>query len=463
MTDLTELNITELSQKIKSKQLSCVELIQSCIKNVHRYNHEINAIVHFDEEQCLEQAKSLDNMLSQGVYKGELHGIPIGVKDNYQTINYPTTACSDVLAGNKNDIRDAEVVKHLRKAGAIFIAKTNMHEWAYGATNKISNIGNTTNPWNKHHITGGSSGGSAAGLVQRMFWGALGSDTGGSIRIPSSACGVCGLKPTYGSLSTKGVYPLSWSLDVVGPMARNVNDLELMFYNMMSHERKVKLSLNNNIKFDLENLRGKKFGVPIGENFERTSEVEKVFRKNLKLFENHGAIIEKVKIPDMKEGLGAWKAILYAEASAYHEQHLREGSPKFSSNVRLMLESGKAVLAIDYIKANRFRTQFHTSVSKLFKRFDALLFTTIPVTPPKLQTEKIKLSDKIISSQDAMTYSAWLANYTGLPQISIPAGFDDFSLPVGLAIMGRAMSENELLQIGKWYQKQTNFHTLRPN
>ena len=205
MTRIDELSLFELIRVIKERKVSCLELMNVFLENVKEYNKISNVIVSIDFQQCLKEAVNADNDLANNIYRGPLHGIPLGVKDNYLTSNYPTTACSDVLKEEDNKSIDAPVLKLLKKQGAIIMAKTNMHEWAFGATNLLSNIGNTKNPWNKMFITGGSSGGSAAGLAQRMFPLALGSDTGGSIRIPAACCGISGLKPSYSLINKEGV------------------------------------------------------------------------------------------------------------------------------------------------------------------------------------------------------------------------------------------------------------------
>ncbi|MDX1808631.1 MAG: amidase [Sulfurospirillaceae bacterium] len=458
MDQICEYSLDELIKGIANRDFSCTDVMRAYLKNISEHNEKINAIAYIDTKQCLDEAKKADERLSKDQYDGILHGIPIGVKDNYKTTDYPTTACSNVFKEPKKDEEDATVIKRLKQNGAIVMAKTNMHEWAYGATNEISKIGSTKNPWNQEYITGGSSGGSGAGLAASMFPCALGSDTGGSVRIPAAGCGVSGLKPTYGLLSKDGVYPLSFSLDVVGPMAKSAKDLEILFKTMLEDDKLDEIEQYES----LTSLEGLKFGVPVGINFERNPDVDKVFKEAINKFKSLGAIIEEVEVPLMEQGLGAWKAILYAEATAYHQNNLKLHKEGFSDGTRIMLESGEGVTAVEYLKAWQFRDLFIKKVNEHFKRYDALLFTTLPVTPPKIGAGVVKLIDKMISSQDSMTYLAWFANYMGSPQVSIPCGFGDNNLPVGLAVMSKAMDDFKLLQISKCYQKETDFHKMYP-
>lgn len=454
MTRIDELSLFELIRVIKERKVSCLELMNVFLENVKEYNKISNVIVSIDFQQCLKEAVNADNDLANNIYRGPLHGIPLGVKDNYLTSNYPTTACSDVLKEEDNKSIDAPVLKLLKKQGAIIMAKTNMHEWAFGATNLLSNIGNTKNPWNKMFITGGSSGGSAAGLAQRMFPLALGSDTGGSIRIPAACCGISGLKPSYSLINKEGVYPLSFSLDVVGPMAKTAEDLEIIFELML--DEKIKKEIN--YYKDYQDLKGMTFAIPVGSNFERTKDVESVFVKAIEKIKSLGAKVEEVELPFMKEALGAWKAILYSEATAYHQNNLKSKPNAFSKNVKLMIECGESISAVDYIKANQFRSIFIKEIDSILKKYDGFLFTTLPVSVPLIDEDELVIGNNKVSCQNSMTYLAWFANYLGTPQVSIPCGVCANELPIGLAIMCNIKEDFKLLKISKCFQTHTDFH-----
>ena len=241
---LNMLGVHELCVLMRRRGVTSVDLVEACLNQIERVQAATNAFVVFDKERALEQARALDDQAMNGLFAGRLHGIPIGVKDNFWTNDFPTTACSKVHQGKPVGM-DATAVARLRAAGAIIVGKTNMHEWAYGATNHVSANGPTRNPWNTDHITGGSSGGSGAALAAQMVPAALGSDTGGSVRIPAAACGVCGLKPTYGRISRYGVLPLSWSLDVAGPMARSARDLRILFEVLAGEDSKDPATLSS--------------------------------------------------------------------------------------------------------------------------------------------------------------------------------------------------------------------------
>ena len=457
MKKIDELSLAELIIAIKEKKITCVEVMNAFLNNIKKYNSISNAIVSIDFKMCMKEAKKADNDLKHNIYKGALHGIPLGVKDNYLTSNYATRACSNVLKDEVNKRIDAEVIKTLKNQGAIIIAKTNMHEWAFGATNLLSNIGNTKNPWNENYITGGSSGGSGAGIAQRMFPLALGSDTGGSIRIPASCCGISGLKPSYNLLNKEGVYPLSFSLDVVGPMAKSAEDLEILLDLMIEKDKKKDV----NYYKDYKDLKGMIFAIPLGLNFERNKDVESVFLQAIETIIYLGAKVEEVRLPLMQEAQGVWKAILYSEATAYHQNNIKNKSKDFTKNVRLMIESGESISAVEYIKANQFRSIFFNKISKILEKYDGFLFTTLPISVPKIDDEVVTIINKEVSTQNSMTYLAWLANYLGTPQVSIPCGFSSNNLPIGLAIMCNANEDFKVLKISKCYQSKTNFHNLK--
>ena len=458
MSNICEYTLSELIDKIKLKKLSCKEIMDAYLNNIKKHNKTINAIANIDYEFCINEANKKDKELSENKYLGILHGIPIGIKDNYETVDYITTACSDVLKNTKKPKYDAPLIKLLKNSGAIIMAKTNMHEFAYGATNEISNIGPTHNPWNVAYITGGSSGGSGAGIASRMFPCALGSDTGGSIRIPSSGCLVSGIKPTYNLLDKSGIYPLSFSLDVGGPMAKNAKDLEILLQLLIDKPYQKSINMYSN----LNSLKNLTFAIPVGINFERNEDVKIAFENAVTIIKNLGAKIEYINIPFMKEGLGAWKAILYSEASTYHESNLQNNSDKFNKNIKIMLESGKLISATDYIKAHQFRDVFIEQFKSIFEKYDGLLLSTLPVTVPRIGANETQINNSKISSQNSMTYIAWLANFLGTPEVSIPCGFNDNNLPIGLSIMGQHFNDFKILQIAKCFQKETSFHQKTP-
>jgi aspartyl-tRNA(Asn)/glutamyl-tRNA(Gln) amidotransferase subunit A len=462
---LAALDVTKLQRLLRQREVSARDLAESSLRQVEATQGATNAFVALDGDRVMAQARVQDEAASQGRFGGALHGVPIAVKDNYLTRDFPTTACSRVHL-ELPMASDATVVALLRRAGAIIVGKTNMHEWAYGATNEVSRYGHTRNPWNTGHITGGSSGGSGAALAARAVPAALGSDTGGSVRIPSAACGVCGIKPTYGHASRNGVLPLSWSLDAPGPMARSARDLATLLAAMTGVDPDDPATESYRFSRDPQvaerPLRVVRLAVPHGEGFERSRDVAAAFDQAVAAMASEGAAIEETMIGRMVEGFAAWKVILHAEAAAYHAQFLERKGDLYSANVRLQLEAGRCLSAVDYLKAQQFRSLFNHELGALFERYDALLLPTLPVTAPRLGETQVDAGGKSLTPQDAMTYVAWMANMSGLPAVSIPCGFGRDGMPVGMMLVARAGSDYALLAIAAAFQTITDWHTRVP-
>ena len=462
-TKLNELTVVELSRLIFQLEISATELVQACIDKVEESQGSTNAFVTYNPDLALETARTLDSHAANGQFAGPLHGIPIAVKDNYWTADFPTTACSKVNPKEPVGM-DATVVARLRSAGAIIIGKTNMHEWAYGATNEISSCGPTRNPWNSDHITGGSSGGSGAVLAARMVPAALGSDTGGSVRIPAAACGVCGLKPTYGQVSRAGILPLSWSLDIGGPMARSAKDLGVLFNIIAGPDPKDPTTYGNELGH-----RSTESGQRVRIALLRTSElcfddaVASSIAEALRLLTEDGAIVEEVDVSGIQTGFGAWKIILHSEAATYHAKFLSENADLYSDNVRVQIEAGRSLSAQAYLKAQQYRTVFNQRFNQVIDHYDMIAMPTLPVTAPRIGQNEININGHEISSQDAMTSIAWLANFTGLPAVSIPCGFDAGGLPIGLMLVGHTFGENRIISVANRYQNLTQWHQMAPN
>ena len=455
---LTRKEIFELSALMVSGQVSAREIVSAFVSNLEQHNAATNAFIASDAERALARASTLDALRRTGKSMGVLSGIPLAVKDNYLTVDFPTTAGSRVYDTNPPK-SDARAVVLLREAGAIVLGKTNMHEWAYGATNKISAKGPTRNPWNVRHITGGSSGGSAAALAARMAPAALGSDTGGSIRIPSAGCGVCGIKPSYDLVSREGVLPLSWSLDAVGPMATSARDLRILLGVMIGGAGP---GVNSDTTRTPTAKRKIRLGIPIGRGFELAEDVRTPFESAQKLFADLGAEIVPVEISDMMEGFAAWKTILHSEATAFHAKFLSERPSEYADSVRIQLEAGRCITAADYLNAQQFRRAFNHSLDLAMTGYDAFIYPTLPVTTPMLDEETLHFEGLTVSAQDSMTYVAWLANLSGLPALSIPCGFGKQGLPVGLMLMGRFGTDFDLLGLGELFQTATDWHRRVP-
>ncbi len=459
---LTDLDVGELRKLIHDREVSAADLVQQCLNRIEESQESTNAFVAIRAEWGLEQAQAYDMQAANGQFAGPLHGIPVAVKDNYYTADFPTTACSEVHKGKPNGT-DSTVVSKLRAAGAVIIGKTNMHEWAYGATNEVSSFGKACNPWNDDHITGGSSGGSGAALAARMVPAALGSDTGGSVRIPSSACGVSGLKPTFGRVSRAGILPLSWSLDTAGPMARSARDLGLLLKVMSGEDSKDPTTRGINPYSQVERL-GHRVRIAIlrSDEIACDSAVAAANEEALKILEEDGAMIDEVTIPGLSTGFGAWKIILHSEAATYHAQFLSECPEKYSDNVRVQIEAGRCLSASSYLKAQQYRTLLNQKISAILECHDMIAMPTLPVTAPRIGEHMLKINGSSITSQDAMTSIAWIANSCGLPAISIPCGHDDAGLPIGLMLVGAAFQESQIIAVADRFQNLTNWHEMKP-
>lgn len=464
-TEPADLSIAELAGLLRRRELSASELVRACLERIDAANPRLNAFVHVDAAGALHAAKMADEAIGRGGWQGPLHGIPLAVKDNYLTAGLPTTACSKVLAGYVPGA-DATAVAYLRAAGAIVIGKTNMHEWAYGGTNEVSAFGPARNPWQLEHITGGSSGGSGGALAARLVPAALGSDTGGSVRIPASACGVCGLKPTYGRVSRHGILPLSWSLDVGGPMARSARDLAILFAGMAGADANDAASVSpRSLVFHRSPeraLRGLRIAVLGDAALATAPEVAAPVRAALATIEDAGGVLHEAPLLGIDLGMAAWKGIMMPEATAFHAHYLATRHADYAPGVRTQLEAGRLISAADYLKAQQFRVEFNRSVEALFAAADIVALPTLPVPAPRIGQHRVMLNGREITSQDAMTYACWIANLSGLPAVSLPCGFSGDSLPIGLTLMGPADSEMRLLAIADAFEELTDWHRRVP-
>lgn len=408
----------------------------------------LNAFVALEPAHILAQAKAADERRKQGRALSLLDGVPIAIKDNYLTQDYPTTACSGALplepAGT-----DATIVANLRSAGVVIFGKTNMHEWAYGATNSTSRFGPTRNPHNLNHITGGSSGGSGAAVAAGIVAAALGSDTGGSVRIPAGACGIYGFKPSYGRASRHGVLPLSWSLDAPGPLAASLEDLGHLLPFFCGADPKDSTT-RNAMPFDNTISAGRPKLISLtGAGLERSVEVDAAIRSALTRCD---ADVTETGLADVAGYFAAWEAILHCEASAYHAPLLAQNAAGYSAVTRAHLEAGKLLAGVELLKAQQIRAGLMTQLAVLGD-WDALVLPTLPVVAPRAGDEWQEFGGRRVTTQDAMTWFCWIANLAGLPCISIPIGMSPEGLPIGMMLMGRPNADEHLLGVAGWIDR----------
>lgn len=392
--------------------------------------------------------------------KGELGGIPIAVKDMFEVEGILTTGGSKIFSDYVSR-QDAHVISKLKAAGAAILGKTNMHEIALGVTGANPHYGACRNPWDVTRITGGSSSGSAAAVAAGMCLGALGTDTGGSIRIPAALCGVVGMKPTYGRVSLRGVIPLSWNLDHAGPMARTVRDVALLLQVIAGYDPLdpacVNLPVDNYLETIDQGVQGWRVALADGE-YSADSDVEVLaaVEDAAKVFEQSGAVVTKADVSFLGEASLANGLMLQADAAAYHRQRLAEHPDWFGEDVRQRLQTGAAYSSTEYALARRTQVEMRRELEHFFADYDILLTPTTSIPAPPVEG-----TDAVEQARRLTRFTAPF-NLTGLPALSLPCGFTSGGLPIGLQIIGRAWGEARVLQAGHSYEQATEWHTRHP-
>ncbi|GLQ06771.1 amidase [Sneathiella chinensis] len=436
-------SVTEQAAALAQSGTTSSELVEKALDQFRSSQH-LNAFVALNEKAVRRQAEQSDERRKKGRGLSPVDGIPIAVKDNYWTLDHPTTACSGAVPKIPEG-QDATIVRNLREAGAVIFGKTNMHEWAYGATNTGSSIGPTRHPLDPNHITGGSSGGSALAVADGVVGAALGSDTGGSVRIPSAACGIVGYKPSYGRASRYGVLPLSWSLDAPGLLTRDVKDLLLLAPYLLGADPQDPSTFSAR-RFDPESTaRGKKVLALTGPYLERRADVEDVIQGAR---ERLGRDFDwnTVQMETMEPYFAAWEAILHSEASSYHQHLLQEKPDGFGDVTIAHLVAGNQLSAVEYLHAQKIRQQFMGILTVLFEKADILALPTLPVTAPGQDEVWQEFDGRRVTTQDSMTWFCWMGNLAGLPSITVPAGLAENGFPVGLMMMAKPGEDEYLLQ-----------------
>lgn len=464
--EICTLTLEELSPLLRERQLSPVEVTQAYLERINALNESLNAFITVMWDQALADAQRCEGEILRGDYRGPLHGIPIALKDLYDTAGVRTTAASKIYA-ERVPAEDATVVARLRAAGAVIIGKTNLHEFAYGVTADSSHFGPMRNPWDLERVAGGSSGGSGAAVAAGLCVAATGSDTGGSIRIPAALCGIVGLKPTYGRVSGHGMLPLSWSLDHPGPMARTVYGVAAMLGAMAGYDPRDPASADVPVPDYTAGLGEGLAGLRIGldPRWALTGihpEVRAAFREALAVLKNLGAEIVEVSMPRLEEGMEAALTILSAEATAIHEEFLRTRPEDYQPDVRARLEKGFAIRGIDYGRARRTGELLRRDVALLFQEVDLLATPMCGITAPRIGQREASIDGETVSVMAPLTRYTRLFNLTGLPAISVPCGFSSEGLPMGLQLVGRAWDEATILRAAYAYEIATGWTQRRP-
>jgi aspartyl-tRNA(Asn)/glutamyl-tRNA(Gln) amidotransferase subunit A len=460
-------SIETLAHLLRTKKVSSVELVQSFLSRIERLNPRLNCFITVLQDGARMDAARADFALARGNRLGPLHGIPIAIKDNIWTRDVRTTAGSKILAEFVPQ-EDAAVVQALRQAGAIILGKTNLHEFAYGVTCNNVHYGAVHNSWDLARIPGGSSGGSAAAVTAGLCCAALGTDTGGSIRIPAAMCGAVGLKPTFGRVSCYGVIPLARSLDHTGPLARTAADAAIVLNVLAGYDPRDASSVRNPVEnfasFVRKPLGRLRLGWPRDFFFERIDDdVYLALDAARRVFESLGAQFIDVRLPHAADSLKPATAIALAEAAQYHRAagFFPARAADYSEEVRARLETGARVTASDYLDALETRKSLQAEFDAALKDVTAILAPTIPVVAPKIGVESIVTGGQTEDIRAALLRLNRPSNLTGLPAISIPCGFSA-GLPIGLQMIGRAFDESRLLQLAAAYQRRTDWHTRRP-
>ena len=436
--NLDTLTIEAFGRSLRTGEFSSRQVTEHCLQRIAEDNGRLNAFTLVMADEARARAEDADRELAAGLDRGPLHGVPISIKDLIDVRGIPTTAASRVREGHVAS-RDADVVAHLRRAGAVLVGKTNLHEFAFGITNEDSSFGPARNPHDVTRSPGGSSGGSAISVAAGMALASIGTDTGGSIRIPAAACGIVGLKPTIGDVSTDGVVPLSRALDHVGPLARSVVDAWSVYRALLGDHR-ASGPVVPVAQWRLAVLR--RYFCDLIDD-----EVRARFEEALELLRGAGATIVEADLSGTELIAPVYMTIGVADAAAFHAPTLDEMPERYSVPVRLRLEAGRYLLAEDYSRALRGREVLREAVDRTLSDCDALVLPTLPIPAPMLGAQSVTIGGRTESVRNLMIRETQLFNLTGHPAISIPCGTTSLGLPCGIQLAGRRHQTEALIQV----------------
>jgi aspartyl-tRNA(Asn)/glutamyl-tRNA(Gln) amidotransferase subunit A len=434
--------ITSLAPRVASGELRAERLVEDALATIARLQPSLNAFIAITAEEALADARRADQEIAGGRYRGPLHGIPISLKDLVDVAGVPTTAGSKLREGRLAQT-DATVVTYLKRAGAILIGKTNLHELAFGTTSEDSGWGPARNPIDPSRSPGGSSGGSAIAVATGMSVASVGTDTGGSIRIPAAACGIVGLKPGWGEVPADGVVPLSRQLDHVGPLTRSVDDAELMFHALRGEAP-------SDLHDDRESLFGIKLAALDGYFMDRlNADIEAVIEATLGQLRDGGVKLSTASLAHAADIAPVYLHLVLADAAAYHATTLAERPHAYTPNVRIRLEMGRHVLAEDYVRALRGREVIRQEIDRALAGVNALVLPALSIEAPPLGAATVPVKGGEEPVRNAMLRCTQPFNLSGHPAISVPCGKTSAGLPVGLQIVGHAGRTNDLLRVAR--------------
>jgi len=459
-TDHTKLSIREAGELVRRKVISPVELTRACLQRIERLNPALNAFITVTAEQAMAQAREAEAEVRRGRWRGPLHGIPVGLKDNIDTAGVRTTLASAVFK-DRVPSADAEVVRRLKAAGAVLLGKQNLHEVAFGTTAAVSYFGPVHNPWQHDRIAGGSSGGSAAAVAAGLCFGAVGTDAGGSIRVPSGYCGIVGLKPTYGLVGMRGGGEAGWwSMNHLGPMCRSVADAALLLSAIAGYDPGDSTSVEAPIPDYAAALQAKvsalRLGAPRGTFYDRLDpEIEAAMSKALGVLRRLTAGLREVSLQPISDMIAP--NIVLAENYAFHAPYFAKTPQLYHAAISRNLRQGSEVTTAAYIQSRRELDGARRGIGAVFSNVDLLVTPTTAVPPPTIE-EAVRLGIETELNRNTAPFNVY-----GLPTISIPCGFTSLGLPIGMQISGPRFGEAKVLALAHAYEQATDWHTRRPH
>jgi aspartyl-tRNA(Asn)/glutamyl-tRNA(Gln) amidotransferase subunit A len=460
------MTLASVAAAIADKRVSSREVTQSCLDRISRWQPHLNAFMAIEADEALKAADAADAALAQGERRGALHGVPLAHKDMYYEAGKVVT-CGSRIRRDFVATTTSTALQRLKDAGTIRLGSLQMAEFAYGPTGHNAHFGPVHNPFALDRITGGSSSGSGSAVAARLTFAALGSDTGGSIRMPAHFCGVTGLKTTVGRVSRAGAMPLSQSLDTVGPLARTVEDCAILLGLMAGADPADPTAITGPVPDYVAATAGSMKGLTIGVPSafyvdDLDQEVADVLDATIAVFEREGARVVKVDLPDQRQLSGASQLVLAVEAAAFHKRWLIERAQDYGPQVLMRLQNGLAIPGVTYLEALRWRAPALAAHNAAVAHVDAVIAPVSPVPAPTIAESDVGNSPDAEAVIQRLTRFTRPINYLGLPSLSIPSGFTRNGLPVGMQLIGRSFDEATLLRIGAAFQRATDFHEKVP-
>jgi aspartyl-tRNA(Asn)/glutamyl-tRNA(Gln) amidotransferase subunit A len=451
--------IVELSPRLRRREVSPVELTRGCLDRIEELNPALNVFITVMAESALAEARAAEDEIFRGDWRGPLHGIPVALKDILDTAGTRTTAASE-LYQSRVPAEDAEVVQRLRRAGAVILGKNNLHEFAYGGSSLVSFFGDVHNPWNAAHIAGGSSGGSAAAVAAGLCYAAIGTDTAGSIREPAALCGCVGIKPTFGRVSTRGVIPLSWSLDHVGPIAATVGDAAAVLQAIAGYDaldvNSVDVRVSDYVSGLGDAVKLLRVGVPRAYFYDDLDpEVRAAVELALAVIRTLVAEVREVQLADMRIEVPTDRTVQAAESFAFHAENVGRTPELYQPETLRRIRSGENISAAEYILRRRELEEVRRRAQDIFADVDLLVTPTTPLPAPAIADLK-KDSDELRPAELMLLRNTRPFNVWGLPAVSVPCGFTKSGLPIGLQIAGPHWREDLVLTLAQTYESAVN-------